>query len=847
MSNQTPSGSQRIIGDKYKVIRQLGEGAMGEVYEAENTWTRRRVAIKVLRRDIAKNPGLIDRFLQEGRSTTMISHPNIIDVLDMGKDLRDGSLYMVQEFLTGIRLDQLLSKQKSLPLRDTLDIAIPIMGGLVEAHKRSVVHRDIKPENIILARSGQGKVIPKLIDFGISKLRNENRRHTSPGMLMGTPQYMAPEQVRASDQIDERVDIWAVGTLLYEMLSGRCPFEAKGLTDLFSKICGGRATPLSDVAPDVPRGLEAIIHEALQREADHRHASMQAMLTAILECEDLGELGGWLRQRHHDSLPYQRRHERYQVNWSCRLQCKDWETARKLAIANVSQGGVFLATQTPPSLDSSVVVEITLPDGTHLALRAVVLRVVDREGAAGGRPGVGVRFDDEHAIDLQVLEQVAISHQAPGYQPLPEDAHPRSTLEDRQPSPSTSVSEATTTAPAKPRAVSVNKGGLAEAVGIDFGTTYGSISIAYEDKVYLVPDRKSRTLHPSIVSYPDKGQPVVGWDARAALIYNPQQTVTSVKRVLGRNYDEPMVQAYLHGLSCASAAGPNGRVMFNINGEDVAPIQIAAQVIEHLRHTAEERTGKSVTKAVMTVPLSYSTQQKEAIKRAAQLAGLEVLKLLEEPMAALLAYGFGQGRNEIVAVYDFGGGTFDFSILELSGNKYKVLASGGDAWLGGDDFDLAVADDSANKFWHDSNVDVRKRAVEWQRLLFSSEQTKRILSFDEEAELAVKEIIQHPQPRDLRQKLGREEFESLCMDAFIRSLDVCRSAMAEVGLTAEQIDRLVVTGGTSRIPFIQRELSRFFGCEASPLVDPETSVCIGAGLFAALTTRHSVKEAARND
>jgi serine/threonine protein kinase/actin-like ATPase involved in cell morphogenesis len=934
--------SARIIGGKYKVVRLLGEGGMGEVFEAENVWTARRVALKVLRQELAHDQEIVDRFVQEGRSTTMIPHPNIVDVLDMGREEPDGAVYMVQEFLIGMGLDRLLELREAMPVRDTLDIMVPIMGGLTAAHRRGVVHRDVKPENIILAQTPRGSIVPKLIDFGIAKLVSALRPGiTERGTLMGTPHYMSPEQLEGADLVDHRADVWAIGVMLYEMLAGRYPFDADNLPRLCIEICTTTPRFLKEVEPRIPTGLCEIIHRALVRDPEQRCDSMETFIESLLSCRALGETTTWLAQRHSDAIPYRRRHPRFAVNWTCEIVCDHWERALSLVSQNISRGGVFVPSHQAPEIGSQVQIELRLPDGSHLRLEGTVIRVVGAQSAQeDGSPGFAVHFAEAHSTDLLVLEQIAAAHQEPGYEPLPEtalDSIPSIDLSDLEieeellaapePSPprrahtvsdtyrdigralaqdpkdqpvsqadqepvpeqaleqmSTDQVEAqsseradqppivdlppmadplahtaahnsvapivdrprsTLAPPPPPQPRSAPRHTLATAAGIDFGTTFGSISIALDDQVYSVPDAKQRTLHPSVVCYPERGQPIVGWDARRYQLHEPKRTVTSVKRVLGRTWDEPLLQGFLHGLPVECHRGESNDILFEIDGSEVAPIQVAAEQLDFLRRLAETRTGRPLSKVVISVPVTASERQEQALLRAASIAGLEVLELIGEPIAAVTAYGFGQGRRETVAVYDFGGGTFDFSIVELLGNKHKLIISQGDAWLGGEDFDYALAEEAANRFWHDTGTDLRQRAVEWQRLLFASEQAKRQLSLREDTELVLPRAVSYPESRDLRWTLDRLEFERLSGSIVHRTLGVCRSSLQSAGLRTDRIDRIVITGGTSRIPFLQRELAQFFGKPVTAVIDPEQSVCIGTGLRAAVLTRHRVKQAAR--
>jgi len=279
------------LGGKYRLDRLLGEGGMGAVYAAENLNTGRRVAVKVLHGQWMQRPEVAQRFIREARATTAIAHPNIVEVLDLDTDAARGITYIVQEFLEGETLEAHLAAQpdRRLAARDALAIAVPVMGALVAAHERGIVHRDLKPANLFLVRARNGEVVPKVIDFGIAKdvAAAENAAHrTQEGSAIGTPSYMSPEQVSGQTDVDAQTDVWSLGVVLYEMLSGRLPFESPNVNVLMAKILLESPTPLGAHRPDVPADLAEIIAIALRRERGERFGSVRAMLSAVLECAD---------------------------------------------------------------------------------------------------------------------------------------------------------------------------------------------------------------------------------------------------------------------------------------------------------------------------------------------------------------------------------------------------------------------------------------------------------------------------------------------------------------------------------------------------------------------------------
>jgi len=277
-----------LIGGHYRVVRTLGKGGMGTVYEAENTWTKRHVAVKVMRPEVARDGELASRFMQEARATARLAHPNIIDVLDMGQDKELGALYIVEEFLSGHDLRVHMNVVGKIAPREALEIILPVMEALTEAHAHGIVHRDLKPDNIFLAETSRG-IVPTLIDFGVAKIApsesGEASLKTRAGMLMGTPSYMSPEQGRGEATLDGRADVWSLGVVLYEMLSGTRPHDALTPVGLIAQIIYQDPKPLAEVAPELPAGLSDAVMGALQRDITRRYPTMQAFHDALKSCD----------------------------------------------------------------------------------------------------------------------------------------------------------------------------------------------------------------------------------------------------------------------------------------------------------------------------------------------------------------------------------------------------------------------------------------------------------------------------------------------------------------------------------------------------------------------------------
>ena len=275
------TGDVHVIAGHYEVRRVLGRGGMGVVYEAENTWTHRRVAVKVLDPDRSSDPVQVERFMREARAASALRHPNVVDVLDMGQAPADGALYIVQELLVGEDLRALLEREGPLDEARAREILAPVLRGVAAAHAQGIVHRDVKPANLFLARGLNGELVPKVIDFGIARDISQSTVRTGTGETIGTPAYMAPEQLRAERALTPAVDVWALGVVLHEMLAGDTPFPSDNYNVLVHRVLAGERPPLADTLPKASRSLRGIIDRALEPDPTKRFADASAMLAAL--------------------------------------------------------------------------------------------------------------------------------------------------------------------------------------------------------------------------------------------------------------------------------------------------------------------------------------------------------------------------------------------------------------------------------------------------------------------------------------------------------------------------------------------------------------------------------------
>ena len=370
----------------------------------------------------------------------------------------------------------------------------------------------------------------------------------------------------------------------------------------------------------------------------------------------------------------------------------------------------------------------------------------------------------------------------------------------------------------------------AAVFGIDFGTTFTSVAFVDEERLTLLRDAGDHTMFPSIVCYPKQGEATVGWSAQQQSVMHPATTFSSPKRLIGRRYDDRHLEPVLAAAAVPTRAGPNGMVVADVHGDTLAMPQVCAEVFKHAAGLGVDVTGQPIRRAVISVPVEYQ-QERVAIRRAAELAGLEVAGMIEEPIAAAIGYGFTQQAG-LVAVYDFGGGTFDCTLLEVRDGRFRVLAKAGDAWLGGDDFDLALAEHAARAFWRQAKVDLQQRRVEWHRVVVACEAAKRQLSERPEAELSLKELVLTSSgPIDLTMTLNRQLLAQLCGPLVDRSVDKMGECLARAKVAPHDVSHIAMTGGVCRMPLVRERVERYFGRQVPSSVDPEHAVVMGNAIY----------------
>ncbi|HEU5060798.1 MAG TPA: molecular chaperone DnaK, partial [Kofleriaceae bacterium] len=372
---------------------------------------------------------------------------------------------------------------------------------------------------------------------------------------------------------------------------------------------------------------------------------------------------------------------------------------------------------------------------------------------------------------------------------------------------------------------------MAKIIGIDLGTTNSVVAIMEGKEPKVITNEEGHRLTPSVVAFDDKGEVLVGQIARRQAITNPENTVFSAKRLIGRKFDEPATQDEIKRLPYKVVKAANGDCAFEIRGKRMAIPEVSARVLMKLKRAAEEYLGEPVKEAVITVPAYFNDSQRQATKDAGRIAGLEVKRIINEPTAAALAYGLDKTKDQLIAVYDFGGGTFDISILEVGDKVVEVVSTNGDTHLGGDDIDHKLMDWLVAEFKKDTGIDVSKDKMVLQRLKEAAEKAKIELSSVQETEINLPFLTADATgPKHLVIKLGRAKFEQMIEDIVKRTVEPCKKALADANKTVKDIHEVVLVGGSTRIPMVQARVKEFFGREPNRSVNPDEVVALGAAV-----------------
>ncbi len=374
---------------------------------------------------------------------------------------------------------------------------------------------------------------------------------------------------------------------------------------------------------------------------------------------------------------------------------------------------------------------------------------------------------------------------------------------------------------------------MAKVIGIDLGTTNSCVAVMDGTTPKVLENSEGARTTPSIVAFGEDGETMVGQPAKRQAVTNPENTFFAIKRLIGRRWDDPMVKKDKELVPYKIVKAENGDAWVEGRGEKYAPAQISAYTLQKMKETAERSLGETVTQAVITVPAYFNDSQRQATKDAGKIAGLEVLRIINEPTAAALAYGLDKKEAGTIAVYDLGGGTFDVSILEIGDGVFEVKSTNGDTFLGGEDFDMRIVDYLADEFKKDQAIDLRGDTMALQRLKEAAEKAKIELSSSTQTEINLPFITADQSgPKHLTLKLTRAKLESLVEDLINRTVDPCKSALKDAGISAGQIDEVVLVGGMTRMPKVIETVKNFFGKEPHKGVNPDEVVAIGAAIQA---------------
>jgi molecular chaperone DnaK len=374
---------------------------------------------------------------------------------------------------------------------------------------------------------------------------------------------------------------------------------------------------------------------------------------------------------------------------------------------------------------------------------------------------------------------------------------------------------------------------MAKAIGIDLGTTNSCVAVMEGNKAKVIENSEGGRTTPSMVAFTDDGQILVGQPAKRQSITNPENTIYAIKRLIGRRYDDPITKKDMEMVPYHIVPGDNGDAWVEARGKKYSPSQISAFILTKMKETAEANLGSSVTQAVITVPAYFNDAQRQATKDAGRIAGLDVMRIINEPTAAALAYGLDKKGSGKIAVYDLGGGTFDISILEVGDGVFEVKATNGDTFLGGEDFDKRIMDYLADEFRKENGIDLRKDRLALQRLKDAAEKAKIELSSATQTEVNLPFITADQNgPKHLAIKLSRAKLEAMVDDLIQRTVGPCKAALKDAGMQASDINEVVLVGGQTRMPKVQETVQKLFGREPHKGVNPDEVVAVGAAIQA---------------
>lgn len=674
-----------VLG-KYRLLSRLGTGAMGAVYLAEHAGLKRQCAVKVLPASRVGDASYLERFLREAQAVAALSHPNIVRAYDVDSE-GDGDRvvhYLAMEFVDGEDTQHIVARGP-LDFVQATDIVRQAAEGLAHAHDAGLIHRDIKPANLLLDKHG----VVKVLDLGLAKDVADDEKasltQSHDETVLGTADYLSPEQALSSHDVDHRSDIYSLGCTFYCLLTGRPPFNEGSVAQRLAGHMSKKPTSIRELRPDIPPELVAVVEKMMAKEPGDRFQT----------AKDVSEsLSAWLAENTDDA----------------------WKQA------HLERVGAGLET---------------------------LLRV---EGAESLSKAKGTKSS------------------------LKESAEP--------------------------------------AVGIDLGTTFSVIAILDENgNPTTVRTSEGDLITPSVV-YFDEEETVVGKEAVKAAVHEPDRVAMYAKRDVG--------DSEFHKPIC---------------GQHLPPEVIESLILSHLKSYVAPEQG-DIKKAVITVPAYFNEPRRKATQDAGRLAGLDVLDIINEPTAAAIAYGVRQGfvtregkatKPEILLVYDLGGGTFDVTLMEINGSNYTAIATAGDAYLGGIDWDKRIVTHVCNQFMEEHDIELSQDDDAIERLMPVAADAKKSLSVRD----SVKFHFAH-RGKKIRVKLDRDEFERISSDLLDRTRLTVNKLLRESKLSWSDVTRLLLVGGSTRMPMVRTMLEQESGLRVDRSLSPDEAVAHGAAIYAGI-------------
>jgi molecular chaperone DnaK len=514
---------------------------------------------------------------------------------------------------------------------------------------------------------------------------------------------------------------------------------------------------------------------------------------------------------------------------------------------NVSRGGIFVRSRDPHPVGTRVTLDVQLATGEKVVRgRGVVVRTTapSAPGEARSEPGMGIRFTELDAESRALVDLIVSTRPGAGQgsePPDPDGEAEEGTAVLQPPAAIGRISPVPYAATPPPAAMRAGLPGgrparrpPARSVGIDLGTSNCCVAVAEGGRARVLPSRHGGNTIPSVVAFDAHGRLLVGQPARVQMVTNPRNTVYGSKRLVGRPFQSPTVQACRDRFHYEIVEGEGGEAAVRFAGREFSLVQVSAFILEEVRRAVSQALGEDVTRAVVTVPAYYNDHQRQAVREAGRLAGLEVERIVNEPTAAALAYGYGRGLDERVLVYDLGGGTFDASAVDIEGDVYEVLSTGGDTFLGGVDFDSQLMDHVVYRFMEEHGFAPPEDRGAWQRIRDAAEEAKILLSSRETASVQVPYLCRDRVGRDveLRVEVTRAELEALTLRLVERTIEVCRETLGARGLGGKDVDQVLLVGGQSRMPLVWRRIREELRREPSRAVDADEAVALGAALLA---------------